>query len=149
MKMSASCRLFLPFTALLLTVPAQADARADNADSLASVYRQQVSELSSPARDRRNEARRALQQQGYSQSLAGVLRHDALDAAFAYLRMRLLLEFFLPHDQLFAYFPIATSPEKRTAGLPGFTTFGGGMIEVPLGEDWRFPADPWERRGER
>ena len=114
------------------------------ADSLARSYRDAVHSLKTPELEQRMEARRRIQKSGYCHTLAAVVGRDGLGALLSYIRMRLHLEFTLPNDQLYAYFPNPIK-EERIPGVPGFTTFGSPWIVVPLEEDRTIPDDPWKR----
>lgn len=122
--------------------PPDDDVRAD---SLARAYREASRTFTTPELERRMAARRAVQRNGYCASLAGVLRRDAVDALFSYLRMRLQLEFSLPHDQLFAYVPSRYVVEALP-GVPPVVGAPNAMTVVPLSEDRSFPQDPWKRK---
>jgi len=119
------------------------------ADSLGPAsFRLRVNELTTPELNRRNAARLSVQRRGYSSTLESVMREDGLGALLTYLRMQLHIEFFLPHDQIYAYISVV-QPAPRRDGLPGFATFGGSAtMPVPLQEDWTFPPDPWAKTGQ-
>ena len=149
------CRLISPLVFLCaLATPAfiapagepQVASLQNDPESGEATYRKQVRELTTPELERRNGARLDLQRRGYSQTLYGLVRRNGFDSVLAYIKMRLQLEFFLPHDQLIAYFPGVAPAPPRIPGLPRFYTFGGGMVAVPLEEDWTFPLDPWRRK---
>jgi hypothetical protein len=150
--MRAACLVLLLFLCPLSTraeapprpprgAAAPEDGRAS--DSLAAEYRRRVDLLTSPELEKRKSDRRRVQRRGYAAVLAGVVRRDGLGALLAYARLRLQLEYSLPHDVLIAYYPVLRR-ESLQDSLPGFTTFGSGLYGVPLREDRSFPRDPWE-----
>jgi len=114
------------------------------ADSLARAYREAVRSFKTAELERRMAERRGVQRSGYCQTLAGVVHRNGLDALLSYIRMRLHLDFSLPHDQLVAYFPSRYKVDP-TPGVPGFATAPNAMTVVPLYEDRAFPRDPWKR----
>jgi hypothetical protein len=138
--------IVLPFTTAVFLDTTPPDSTRESADgtsdSLSAEFLRRIREIRSPELERRNAARHFVQRSGYCLALASVLRDDGLGAAFAVGRMRLHLEFFLPHDQVLYYAPIV-SGEQRRSRLPGFTTYGERFAAIPLYEDWTFPDDPW------
>ena len=94
-----------------------ARAQVGSADTSGASFRRQRAAFSTPKLDQRNAARLFLQRRGYVSVLEGVLRDDPIDAILCYIRMRLHLEFSLPHDVLVEYEPIVRPP-KRNDGVP-------------------------------
>lgn len=140
------------FLAGLPTHPAKVYGQEQNrqseedlrADSLARAYRESVRSFKTAELDRRMAARRAVQRSGYCHTLAGVIRRNGLDALLSYIRMRLHLDFSLPHDQLYAYIPSQYKVEP-VPGVPPIAGAANAMTVVPLYEDKTFPPDPWKR----
>ncbi len=132
------------------TLPAPVDAQDRQsveelrADSMARAYRVAARSLKTAELERRVAARKAVQRSGYCTTLAAVIRHNGLDALLSYIRMRLHLDFSLPHDQLFAYIPSQYKVEP-TPGVPPVVGAPNAMTVVPLYEDRSFPPDPWKR----
>jgi hypothetical protein len=131
-----------------LPAPAEAQQREPveefRADSMARAYREAARTVTTPELERRIAARRAVQRSGYCTTLAAVIRHNALDALLSYIRMRLHLDFSLPHDQLFAYIP-SQYKVGPTPGIPPVVGVPNAMTVVPLYEDRSFPPDPWKK----
>jgi hypothetical protein len=148
--MKVPARMVACLFLLSVVVPAagsssSARAQAGSADTSGASFRRQRAAFSTPKLEQRNAARLSLQRRGYVSVLEGVLRDDPVDAILCYIRMRLHLEFSLPHDMLVEYEPIVRPP-KRHDGVPDFFTYGDQWFSVPLPEDWTFPEDPWRKQ---
>jgi hypothetical protein len=113
-------------------------------DSLSAGYFRQLSRLSSPALEARKANRLDLQRRGYANTLAATIRGNGLDALLAFIRMKIQLEFSLPHEPLVLVFPIV-QPEHIPRSAQGFFSFGQQSMSVTLSEDWTFPEDPWHK----
>jgi hypothetical protein len=138
------CLLLLSAAAPAAGSSSSARAQAGSADTSGASFRRQAAAFSTPKLEQRNAARLFIQRRGYVSVLEGVLRDDPIDAILCYIRMRLHLEFSLPHDVLVEYEPIVRPP-KRSDGVPDFFTYGDQWLAVPLPEDWTFPDDPWRK----
>lgn len=103
----------------------------DTMDRLAQEFRTQLKTLTSPALEERRRTRAGIQRNGYANTLMNVLGQDAVAAAVAYARMKLLIEYAVSHRPLFISVPVARGE--------------GRMVALALIDDWSFPADPWKR----
>jgi hypothetical protein len=113
-------------------------------DSLQAAYRAGLRSLRSPELERRNIARRRVQQLGYAGTREALFLGRGLDALLPYVKMEMLLAFFLPHDQLYVYVRTTAPERKGPPTAPDFMTFGNKMVAIPLQEDWTFPENPWD-----
>jgi hypothetical protein len=111
------CLLLISAAAPAAGSSSSARAQVGSADTSGASFRRQRAAFSTPKLDQRNAARLFLQRRGYVSVLEGVLRDDPIDAILCYIRMRLHLEFSLPHDVLVEYEPIVRPP-KRNDGVP-------------------------------
>jgi len=101
----------------------------DNWDSLAAVFNKELSSFTSPILEERKRTRVMLQRRGYSDVLMNILSEDALSAVFSYVRTLLQIEYSISHRPVYLRIPIS----------------GGGTVNIPLPDDWSFPADPWRK----
>jgi hypothetical protein len=113
----AACLLLISVAAPAAGSSSSARAQSGSADTSGASFRRQRAAFSTPKLEQRNAARLFLQRRGYVSVLEGVLRDDPVDAILCYIRMRLHLEFSLPHDVLVEYEPIVRPP-KRNDGVP-------------------------------
>ena len=111
------CLLLISAAAPAAGSSSSARAQVGSADTSGASFRRQRAAFSTPKLEQRNAARLFLQRRGYVSVLEGVLRDDPIDAILCYIRMRLHLEFSLPHDVLVEYEPIVRPP-KRNDGVP-------------------------------
>jgi hypothetical protein len=108
----------------LRTSPAAPDpVFPDTTASIDEYVADHIDEFATPEFYRRLKARREFQRTGYLNVLHDVAAFDALGALLSFIRVRLQLEYSLPHNTI------------------SFRTGTGALW--PLPEDWIFPADPW------
>jgi hypothetical protein len=128
---------------------------AQLSDSGKSAYHDALKNYTSPELRARLELLRSVQQRGYAEVLSETMRRDGILAFIALLKLRLQVEFSLPHTPILTD---VTSPDvlryheerMRRMTAEGRTP-GPGELEpshtyMYLTIDWSFPADPWERR---
>ncbi|HLB01375.1 MAG TPA: hypothetical protein VJO14_08315 [Bacteroidota bacterium] len=95
----------------------------DTAASLGKDISAHIDEFATPEYYDRKKTRREFQRTGYMNMLHDILALDAVSALLSFIRIRLQIEYSLPHYTIY------------------FRTVTGGLM--PLPEDWTFPEDPW------
>jgi hypothetical protein len=76
---------------------------------------------------RQKQVRNRYQRRGYPEILCAALSEDGLSALFSYVKLRLHVEFSMPHKAFYIVEP-----------YPGYAG-------IPYPEDWNIPADPWKK----
>ncbi|MEK9137016.1 MAG: hypothetical protein AAB393_07830 [Bacteroidota bacterium] len=118
-------------------------------DSLARQLGRELSKVTTPEVESRKHARQRVQRNGYGDVLLELLRGDSLGSLLAFLKLKLQIEFFLPHDKvyvyryvdsLFLFVPIVFRYDDGTELI-----FETKKVKLAIKEDWRFPSDPWRK----
>ena len=118
-------------------------------DSLAHHLGKELSKLTTEEVEKRGQTRREFQRRGYQHVLAEIIRGDGLNSLLSFLRMRLHLELFLPHNTIHItqLVPALLLAVPIVFVYDGGTTliFETGKVKLAIKEDWTFPVDPWKR----
>jgi hypothetical protein len=140
--------LALCFTLTFSTgsAPAQKDIRNENLDSLSTSFQTKVKTFTTPEFDRRKKVLRMFQQRGYVEVLSDVVAEDGVSALLSLIKVNAQIAYHLPHNQLVLHIPLAEVPRPVTQNPWHFLASPSQPYDIPLVQDWTFPADPWSNR---
>jgi len=125
----------------------------DSIDSLEQMFVQALSRLSHPRLEERKRLVRGYQQRGYASALMDVLAINGLSAIVSYVKIRLQIEFSLPHEPIMvniSALPASPPATPNSSNLLPRNKFSiilpsnpNEQVRIGLDIDWSFPADPW------
>ena len=115
----------------------------ENLDSLSRSFQVFTKSLTTPEFERRKLILRTYQRRGYVEVLSDVVAEDGLSALLSLLKVNAQIAYHLPHNQLVFHIPPAEIPVPATKNPWHFLAPQSQPWDVPLVQEWSFPADPW------
>lgn len=128
------------------SAPAQREIKDENLDSLSHSFQQMTSALTTPEFERRKKVLRMFQRRGYVEVLSDVVAEDGFGALLSLLKVNAQIAYHLPHNTLVFRIPPREISKPAETSPWQFLAPESAPYDVPLIQDWTFPADPWEKQ---
>jgi len=125
------------------SAPAQREVKDENLDSLSRSWQAMTGKFTTPEFERRKKVLRMFHQRGYVQVLSDVVAEDGFSALLSMLKVNAQIEYHLPHNHLVFRIPPMEVSRPATASPWHFLAPPPQGMDIPLIQDWTFPADPW------